>query len=228
MKHRITADMYYNRGMKLIDEYDINPPLPYDDPFSYVIREFDFDYESGEGWVVTGKPHIAEATVVFDVPLETAVFTQRIVEDRWVMTPLNQLPSPTKKIRVTAVVEALHYGGSLFTYSGIIDRNPPDKLPIKVLEWKISFQHGMLRYESGRDAQRRIVMYEIGSAPSARAVCAAEGKPWPQEPNPSINLMRFFFQRWLKDRSLTLDSVQPLYEDEVLNLKPGKAKGKKK
>lgn len=209
MKHNVIIECTQSND---VTGYHLEPPLP-KDPFSYVI--INYDYEGKQ--VVTGKPYITETTAEFSVHLETAVFPKLLrLVGHYGHNVSHMIPKPVKEIRVTALVKALRYGGNLFLYGGLINPNPASELPLKVLRWKITFEYGKVRYESGCDSYRKTIMYEIGAPPSAYDVFVAENKQWPQEPCLKTNLERFFFQRWLKDRSLTLDNAQPLYEDEVL------------
>lgn len=206
----IDEDRWTQGGHRSVAKYHLDPPLPAD-AFAYVITTPPHERKQ----VVTNEPYITESTAELSVPLVTAVFPETVNRDRFYGPGSHRIPESVKKIRVTGRVRALRYGGSLFLYGGLIDQNPPQELPLEVLEWKMKFQYGDVRYECGRDAYNKIRESKISSIPSAYDVCAAEGR-WPQQPYLNTDLERFFFQRWLRDRSLTLQDALLLYEAELL------------
>lgn len=211
--YQIVVDEYgwARGGHRGVAKYYIEPTMPAD-PFSYVLTKYDYEAKQ----VITGEPYITESIAALAVPLATAVFPETVSRDRHYGPGSRRVPQPVKEIRVSARVRVLRYGGDLFLYGGLIDQNPPSELPLEVLEWKLAFEYGSIRYESGKNAYRRTIECGVNVVPSAYDVCVSEGVPWPQEPYLGIGLERFFFRRWLQNRTLTLEDARPLYEADVL------------
>lgn len=190
------------RRSNTVTEYHLDVPLPKDE-FSCVVISYDGHQ------VITNEPFVKEGIVVVPVRLETTVFPETFSDSKkW----KSKVFAATQRIDVAAKVQMLCYGGHLFLYGGIVDINWPGTLPLKVLEWKVECSGPVIKYQS-HDKERWCYIQPI---PSMNEVCYVNGKVVPNPPFVGIEIQRYYFQHWLKNRSLTLEDVRTLYEKEVI------------
>lgn len=210
MQHKIVVDeSCWSKGVKCVSQFHLEPPLPKDE-FSYVIKKWE------DGVVETSSPYMIETEVELEVSLDTAVFVKQIKRDSHRRYASGKIPCPVKKLLVTARVRALRHGGSLYSYGGFIDQNPPRNLPLEVLEWKINLDFRSICFESGKNAYQKTDERKIIPVPNSQELYASENKRYPWEPQLNLSLERFFFKHWLADRTLTLEAATSLYQTEVL------------
>lgn len=201
MKHKISLNRVQGfRGME-VESYEIDPPLP-EDSFTYLLRSWNYDkYDEGVVELETSASRVVEGTALIKVSLGTTMFVR---EENGLV--------PVKQLSIPARVKALRYGGRPSIYRGFMDINRPTELPLEVLEWKIRLEYGNIAFESWKKGKTSV----ITPPPSLWDVFREEKKIYPHEPFAPVPVERFFFERWLKDNTLTQEMVRDLYEKEIL------------
>jgi len=115
----------------------------------------------------------------------------------YVMLPPELFPpgwTVYRDIPIKARVRVLHFGGNIFLESGVFYSNT-EKLVLEVLEWQLDYHFNFITPSD------KLLETKMGFSPA--------------EPQLSISFERFFFRRWLQNRSSTMEDVRPIYEQEV-------------